>query len=929
MATTPDPLGELSLGERAAIGRIEKALFGGGDRLVKVGRYEIGVLLGSGAFGKVYRARDPELARDVALKVTEAPLGDADRDELLAEARVMATIRHPNVAVVHDVGVVEVDAGHESPADPLAATTPGATGGGRIRVFIVMELVAGANLRDWLAAAPRTRREIVDVLRQAGRGLAAAHAKGIVHRDFKPENVLVDGDGRALVIDFGLARSPVAAVADDAPIAGTPAYMAPEQLAGGKASPVTDQFAYAVTMWEALHGIRPFLGTTLAELRSAFAQPPRTSGRRLPSRVRGVLARALSADPAARFPSLDAMLVALDRRRARWLVPLGFAVTAGAAVAGWIVATRPAEAVDPCARPTGELAGVWDAAKRDAIATAFHAFPRGDAVFAHVAPTLDRATTAWLDARRDACLVAQKPSDPWAAPQRIDARMACLRAWRRQLVAVTDTFAKATPEIVERAVASAGELPAVARCADGDAEPIADLARLEAAFDKLADARAQHVAGHDDAALAELAQVSREDAPSAIAAALLEADAAAAAGRFEDSRASAHRAFDLAIGITDRRSAAEAAADLAYLGAYDPSRISDSLQWVKTGQSLLAKLDDTIELDAKLANAEGNVMLMSGIAAYAEPAFARAVADYRRIDPDHPNLGSSLAALGSAELDRGKIDDAERDLRDGFARAERDLGPDHIEVAAALVNLGLVDAARGHYADALRGYDRAIATITRTLGPDHARLVYAYMDRAQARAARGGLADAERDLAEADRIARASFGGTNPMANQVAMAHASLLLDAGARPADALALATSARSGFEHVDSLTRGIADATLARALAATGNLRDGLERARIAAAVADAFPTGPGAVRAILYHAYGELALASHADALAAYELRMAAGALAAGSPDPLRMAAIRFALARATSDRAMADRALREFPRDGDPARRAAIERWLAK
>jgi tetratricopeptide (TPR) repeat protein len=950
MATTPDSLAELSLGERAAIGRIEKALFGGGDRLVKVGRYEIGVPLGSGAFGKVYRARDPELARDVALKVTEAPLGDADRDELLAEARVMATIRHPNVAVVHDVGVVEIDEVREVAPDPLAATTPGASGEGRVRVFIVMELVTGANLRDWLAAAPRTRREILDVLRQAGRGLAAAHAEGIVHRDFKPENVLVDGDGRALVIDFGLARAPVAAVADDAPladamsthrIAGTPAYMAPEQLAGGKATPGTDQFAYAVTIWEALHGLRPFSGTTLAELRGAFAQPPRTAGRRLPSRLRGVLARALSADPAARWPSLDAMLGALDVRRGRRLVPVGFAVTAGAAVAGWIVATRPAEVVDPCARPTAELAGVWDAAKRDAIAAAFHPIDRGDAVFAHVASTLDRVTGAWLDARRDACVAsprAEPPgaaSDPWAparpaaARRDPDRRLACLQDWRRQLAAVTDAFARATPEVVDRALAALGELPPVARCADSDTGSPADPARAAAASDKLANARALRVAGRDDASLAELAAIDRDADPSiAVAAALLEGELLTSLGRFDDARTSAHHAFDLAIGVGDRRSAAEAAADLAFLGVYDTGRITDSLQWVQTGQSLLSSLDDALELDAKLANAEGNLLVTRGVPAAAGPAFERAVADYRRIDPDHPALGTNLASLGATEMDRGRLDDAERDLRDGVSRAERDLGPDHLEVATARIELGLVEHARGHYGEAARHMDRAMATYARTLGPDHPRLVYGYIDRALVEGARGDVASAERDFGEAARIARATFGLGHPITAQVAMSHASVLLDAG-RAADALTYANQARDAYERSDSLSKAVADATLARALAGTGKLRDGLERARAAALVADAFPTGPGAIRALLYHAYGDLALASHADALAAYELRLAAGALATGSPDPLEMAAIHFALARATSDRAPAEVALREFPRDGDPARRAAIERWLAK
>src|SRR5512133_3218039 len=143
---TIDPLGHTSLGEAAAIGRIEKALFGGDDRLVTLGRYAIGQLIGSGAFAKVYRARDPELDRDVALKVltAESAAGDVDRAELLREARVLATIGHPNVVAVHDAGIVRDDER------------------ARLRVVIAMELVAGANLRDWLARAPRSSAAILE-----------------------------------------------------------------------------------------------------------------------------------------------------------------------------------------------------------------------------------------------------------------------------------------------------------------------------------------------------------------------------------------------------------------------------------------------------------------------------------------------------------------------------------------------------------------------------------------------------------------------------------------------------------------------------------------------------------------------------------------------------------------------------------------------
>ena len=165
-------------------------------------RYLIVGVLGAGAIGVVHAAYDPQLRRRVALKVLRPSASAAGAPDLLREARAMAMLQHPNVIAVHDVG----DAGG--------------------RLFVAMELVDGMTLRQWLARS-RSPAEAIAALVQAGRGLAAAHAAGLVHRDFKPDNVLVGHDGRVRVTDFGLAR-----LGDDrdARRAGTPAYMAPEQL---------------------------------------------------------------------------------------------------------------------------------------------------------------------------------------------------------------------------------------------------------------------------------------------------------------------------------------------------------------------------------------------------------------------------------------------------------------------------------------------------------------------------------------------------------------------------------------------------------------------------------------------------------------------------------------------------------------------------
>ncbi len=288
-----------------------------------IDHYAISGPLGAGGMGTVYLARDTRLGRPVALKVlrTRADVGsDACRElcaRLLREARAMASLSHPNLLAVHDVG-----------------TAAG-------RVYIVMEYVDGWTLRGWASESPRRWDERLAVLIAAGRGLAEAHAAGIVHRDFKPDNVLVSRRGRVLVGDFGLAR--VGAELDGAPVPschaaddpvvtragavlGSPAYMAPEQHRGEPSDVRSDIFSFAVTAWELLYGVHPFRGRTAEELSAAVHEGelrdvPAAS--ETPRAFAEILRRALTPVPAARHHAMPEVLEALEnaakRRRAGFL----------------------------------------------------------------------------------------------------------------------------------------------------------------------------------------------------------------------------------------------------------------------------------------------------------------------------------------------------------------------------------------------------------------------------------------------------------------------------------------------------------------------------------------------------------------------------------------------------------------------------------
>ena len=294
----------------------------------RIGRFAVLRRLGAGGMGVVYAGYDEELDRRVAIKVVrEDTVGTHGRARMLREAQAMAKLSHPNVVQVYEVG--ELDD----------------------QVFVAMEFIRGKTLTDWLSAEERTWEEILEVFLQAGRGLAAAHRQGLVHRDFKPDNVLVDNDGRARVLDFGLARAENGRrdVEDDSAlirlgatnhselrrdltmvgtILGTPAFMSPEQHLGRPADARSDQFSFCVALYIALYEQAPFAGETLGELMEtvtsgALRKPPATT--RVPPSVFQALATGMATETAERFPSMDTLLGALspetpDGRR-RWLWP--------------------------------------------------------------------------------------------------------------------------------------------------------------------------------------------------------------------------------------------------------------------------------------------------------------------------------------------------------------------------------------------------------------------------------------------------------------------------------------------------------------------------------------------------------------------------------------------------------------------------------
>jgi len=403
----------------------------------RVGRYQILGSVGRGGMGEVFAAYHPDLDRRIALKVVHESAGEtAERQaRLLREARSIARLQHPNVVAVYDAGTL---------AD---------------RVYVAMEFIEGVTMDRWLAAEPRSWRQVLDVFIAAGRGLAAAHAAGVVHRDFKPQNVMIARDGSVRVMDFGLARmtsdetavspillaltadtarEPVQTVTRAGTIVGTPAYMAPEQFRGEAADARSDQFSFCVALYEALFGERPFAGENLLSLTMNVTEGelrlPRAAKRaEIPLWIRRPLLRGLRGDPGQRHPTMAGLIEALERdpairrRRSIGTGAIVAAVIASAVVAWQVTAGRRAAAeheiaaqVDAAAQ-AGATARAKAAEAKELRRQAFDAFDRSDRRNGELLWRKTRGLLPTIDAeydRAERSLDAAYMLDQYRAPRR-------------------------------------------------------------------------------------------------------------------------------------------------------------------------------------------------------------------------------------------------------------------------------------------------------------------------------------------------------------------------------------------------------------------------------------------------------------------------------------------------------------------------------
>ncbi len=882
-----------------------------------LGRYVLLESVGMGGMGEVWSAYDPELDRKVALKLLRPDGGTvgggAARERLLREAQALARLAHPNVLTVFDVGTYGE------------------------RVFITTELLAGVTLKQWCEEEPRGWRAVLSRFIAAGRGLAAAHRAGLVHRDFKPENVLV-GEGREVkVLDFGLARAMGAGEPDAADaktielapvpaqrllearltiagtVSGTLPYMPLEQLLGDAADARADQFSFCVALYEALYGVRPFPGETTDELVASIVgnegvEPP--ANRKVPRYVRKALRRGLGRLPGDRFASMDELIAALRRDGVRtWsrrlAVAAGVLLVVAAAVVGALAIRQRAQL---CRGGERHLAGVWDDGTTEAARRAFLAtkLPFAEEAWRLSSAGLDRYATAWTAMHRDACEATQLRGEQ--SPQVLDLRMSCLGTDLEQVRALSQAFAAADAGVVKNAATAVDRLPPLADCADVRAltgvrpPPAAMRARVAALRGQIAQSNALYDLGRWADSLA----IAQRVVPAAAALGYrpLQAEALLRQGNAQrrtvaDNAAAKTLLADAAwAGVASRHDkvAFVASANLVGLiGGAEENR-AGAEPWIRLARSVLERNDSPPAWSALLDGELGRTALVAGDFDEAIRQLRAGLAARERSSASPADRAETLTLLGAALLYAGRPAAGLPYLRQAYELRSQALGEMHPDVGAAANNVGAAALVVGDYATAVTFIRRGLEIKRHTLGADHPELAHSLNNLAETLRLSGRFDEAEPLYRQAMALHRRAYGEAHPNVAEVLDGLGAMENDRG-RPEAALAYHRRAQA----IREAKHGPSHVRLAYPLTGEGKALVALGRPREALPLLE---------RALL---------------------------LRAKDADPVDLAETRFALARAlvathgdaARARSLAEAAATAYAQTGEgyPRQRAEIAGWL--
>jgi eukaryotic-like serine/threonine-protein kinase len=792
--------------DAARIGAAEPAPFRADGAALRegslVGRYVVVERLGEGGMGVVARAYDPKLRREVALKVMRAQTSIGRREaeaRMLREAQALARLSHPHVVAVYD-------------AEP---TDQG--------VCIAMEYVEGETLRAWLKQASRTWGEVLDVGLSMARGLAAAHAAGVVHRDVKPANVLVGTDGRVRLTDFGLARERPGALGSTNPravvhhepggessssgesssrepssgepsshdtgglaeltevgtVLGTPSYMAPEQHAGEPADARSDQYALCVVLWEALHGRRPFEGRDDALAEAKRRGPPERPRGPVPKWLHDVVTRGLAVSPATRWPSMDALANALasGQGRARTRRVLGGLALVAALVVVAMLGVRwdRANRAAACEEAGATIFGAWNDGARERLRAALvgTGVSHAEVTANKVMPWLDDYARAWQTARTQACLDTDVHGQ-WNEDLLGRAQW-CLDERRMELEAMLEELSRGEARGVDKAVEAAAGLGRIDHCRDAEVlvrtptPPAEHREEVRALRAELSRVRALRDTGaYDEGLSAARAALVRAEA---VAWPPLAAEARYALGNlleYTGAYVEAEEALEAAYFEAAEAGAAEvatvAAQKLVFTVGVRLARHTEAFRWSRLAEVTLVSLPDVAQLRkaTHLANLAG-VHDSTGSYAEAKALHERALAiEERALGPEHPSVATSLNNLALVHRATGSYAEAKALQERALGIRERALGPHHPDVAQSLNNLAGVHYGTGSYAEAKALLERALAIREQVLGPHHPDVAASLNNLAGIHRATGSYAEATALYEQALAIWEQALGPEHP-----------------------------------------------------------------------------------------------------------------------------------------------------------------------
>jgi len=727
---------------RSELVRAYEDLFGRTTDPRQMGRYAVLDKLGEGGMGVVLKAYDRELDRQVALKVLHPELDEQFTQRLRREAQAMAKLSHPNVVQVYEVGEIEG------------------------RTFVALELVKGQALDKWMRQRPRPSwRECVNVFLQLGAGLAAAHERGLVHRDFKPANAILDDKGRARVLDFGLARrfegiddstsvrtcktktGPSgldAMLTRSGTVLGTPAYMPPEQMNGHEADARSDQFSFCVSLYEAVYGERPFAGRTLEALMVSLAGGavrPVPKGSKIPGTLRAVLLRGLAVGPAERWSSMEVLLGELRRlvapRTRRGLV-LGLTV----GLLGMGAALGVPEYLEMqarCSSAEDQLDGVWDEERRQEVEDAVLGTDLSYAAdtWARIEPRLDEYAHVWVGKHTEVCEATSVKGEQ--TEEAMELRMGCLHERKVALAAAVTVLADADATVVEKAVQLVEALPSMDRCDDVERlehmhqrvpppeDPLVEQ-EVQALREQLAGVKAELDAGRYADALEHVEPVAQR--AEALGYGPLMAEVLAQRGDTRqrmDELVAAERdleqAFTLAAEHGHDAVAVKAVDILTWVVGVRQGRHEPGVVWGRTALALSRGPEVETTAQASSLGNIGNVLQMQGKLEEALTHYHLALAIYQQaFGEQHFYVAAILGNIGNVLQFQGKLEEALTHYHRALAIYQQAFGKQHSSVALILTNIGHVLQLQGKLEEALTYHQRALAISEQALGKQHSKV---------------------------------------------------------------------------------------------------------------------------------------------------------------------------------------------------------------